>query len=73
MSEDPIYQEPMRQLILSMSAWRRLKAKARELENNREYIGSFILYYMGKAWEEAEKDMKDSEKDLMRQMREAMK
>ena len=56
-----------------MSAWRRLKAKARELENNREYIGSFILYYMGKAWEEAEKDMKDSEKDLMRQMREAMK
>ena len=73
MSKDPIFDEPMKQLIITLSAWRRLITKAKELENNLEYIGSFILYYMDKAWEEAEKDMKDSEKDLMRKIKEAKK
>lgn len=71
MSEDPIYTEPMRQLIITMSAWRRLKAKALQLENDKRVLGPILLYYMGEAWDEAAKDMKDTEKDLMRQMREA--
>ena len=66
-------EEPFRELIVTVAAWRRLITKAKELENNLEYIGSFILYYMDKAWEEAEKDMKDSEKDLMQKMKEAKK
>ena len=73
MSKDPIFDEPMRQLIISMSAWRRLKAKALQLENDHHVLGPILLYYMGEAWHEAEKDMKDSEKDLMREFREAMK
>ncbi len=73
MKDDPIYQEPMRQLIISMSAWRRLKAKALQLDNDQRVLGPILLYYMNEAWHEAEKDLKDSEKDLMRQMREAMK
>ena len=73
MKEDPIFQEPMRQLIISMSAWRRLKAKALQLENDHRVLGPILLYYMGEAWHEAEKDMKDSEKDLMQKMKEAMK
>ena len=32
MSEDPIYTEPMRQLIISMSAWRRLNVNGDLLE-----------------------------------------
>lgn len=73
MSEDPIYTEPMRQLIISMSAWRRLKAKALQLDNDQRVLGPILLYYMGEAWHEAERDLKDSEKDLIKQMREAMK
>lgn len=73
MSEDPIYTEPMRQLILSMSAWRRLTAKALQLDNDQRVLGPILLYYMNKAWHEAERDLKDSEKDLMKQMREAMR
>ena len=71
MSEDPIYTEPMRQLIITMSAWRRLKAKAIQLENDKRVLGPILLYYMGEAWQEAEKDMKDTEKEIMRKMREA--
>jgi len=73
MSKDPIFDEPMRQLIISMSAWRRLKAKALQLENDHRVLGPILLYYMGEAWHEAEKDVKDSEKDLMQEMKEAMK
>lgn len=32
MSKDPIFTEPMRQIVITMSAWRRLAAKADELE-----------------------------------------
>lgn len=73
MSEGPIYTEPMRQLIISMSAWRRLKAKALQLENDKHVLGPILLYYMGEAWQEAEKDMKDTEKEIMRKMKEAMR
>ncbi len=70
MKEDPIFQEPMRQLVISLSAWRRLKSKALQLDNDQRVLGPILLYYMNEAWQEAEKDMKDSEKDLMRKMRE---
>lgn len=71
MNKDPVFDEPMRQLIMTMSAWRRLKAKALQLEHDRHVLGPILLYYMGEAWDEAKKDMKDTEKDIMRKMREA--
>ena len=40
MSKDPIFSEPMRQLIIALSAWRRLAAKAEELA--KETPNSFI-------------------------------
>ena len=73
MSKDKIFDEPMRQLILTMSAWRRLKARAANLEAENRLIGPIMLHYMAEAWHEAEAEMKDSEKDLMKKTREAMK
>lgn len=68
-----IIDEPMRQLVLTMSAWRRLKAEAVKLKNDDQTLGHILLYHMGKAWDEAEKDLKDSEKSLRKQMKEALK
>ena len=66
-------EEPMRGLMLTLSAWRRLKTKAKELEDNHRVLGPILLYYMDEAWHEAEKDMKDTEKEIMRKMKEAKK
>lgn len=60
----------MRELMLTMSAWRRLKAKAKELEDNHHVLGPILLYYMGEAWTEAEKDLKQNEKKLKKQIKE---
>ena len=73
MTADPVFSEPMKELILTMSAWRRLKTKALELEDKNHVLGPILLYYMGEAWNEAKKNMKDSEKDLMKKIREAAK
>lgn len=75
MSKDPIFKEPIRQTIIALSAWRRLAAKAEKLSESPDtkFAGLYILLKMNECAEEAEKDMKDSEKDLMRQIKEAMK
>ena len=75
MSKDPIFDEPMRQLIITLSAWRRLTAKAEELaaSEDTKFAGLYILLKMKECAEEAEKDMKDSEKDLVRKIKEAVK
>lgn len=63
-------EEPMRGLMLTMSAWRRLKAKAKELEDNHHVLGPILLYYMGEAWTEASKELKQNEKKLKKQIKE---
>lgn len=68
-----IIEEPMRQLVLTMSAWMRLKAKAVKLKKDDQPLGHILMYYMGKAWDEAKKDLKDDEKSLRKQMKEALK
>ena len=75
MSKDPIFKEPIRQPIIALSAWRRLAAKAEKLAESKDtkFAGLYILLKMKECAEEAEKDVKDSEKDLMRQIRETMK
>ena len=60
---------PMRELMTTMSAWRRLYAKAKELEANNSLVGTMLLYYMGEAWDAAEKDLKKSEKKLEKQVK----
>ena len=64
---------PMRELMVTMSAWRRLIAKAKELESNSSLVGTVLLYYMGEAWDEAEKDLKKGEKKLEKQVRKEAK
>ena len=75
MSKDPVFDEPMRQLIVSMSAWRRLKAKAEKYAASKEtkFVGLYILLKMEECMSEAECDLKDTEKDLMRKLKEAKK
>ena len=65
-------EEPMKSLMLTMSAWRRLKAMAIELEDNKYVLGPILLFYMGEAWNEACKELKENEKKLKKQMKEAL-
>ena len=65
--------EPMKELMLTMSAWRRLYAKAKELEANNSLVGTMLLYYMGEAWDAAEKDLKKGEKKLEKQVKKEAK
>jgi len=64
---------PMKELMLTMSAWRRLYAKAKELESNNSLVGTMLLYYMGEAWDAAEKDLKKGEKKLEKQVKKEAK
>ena len=64
---------PMRELMVTMSAWRRLYAKAKELDSETNLVGTVLLYYMGEAWDEAEKDLKKGEKKLEKQVRKEAK
>ena len=65
--------EPMKELMLTMSAWRRLAAKAKELEANNSLVGTVLLYYMGESWNAAEKDLKKNEKKLEKQVKKEAK
>jgi len=65
--------EPMKELMLTMSAWRRLAAKAKELESETSLVGTVLLYYMGEAWDAAEKDLKKGEKKLQKQVKKEVK
>lgn len=75
MSKDNVFNEPMKELILTMSAWRRLKVNAermrRDDDKGKSMAGLFILSVMYEAWTEAQKDLKDSENDLKKKMKEA--
>ena len=77
MNKDNVFNEPMKELILTMSAWRRLKVNAermrRDEDKGKSMAGLFILSVMYEAWTEAQKDLKDSENDLRKKMKEAMK
>ena len=64
---------PMRELMTTMSAWRRLYAKAKELESETSLVGTVLLYYMGEAWDAAEKDRKKGEKKLEKQVKKEVK
>lgn len=74
MSKESIFSKPAKELILTMSAWKRLFNKAetmrRSEENGESMAGLFILSVMYEVWTEAEKDLKDSEKDLRKKMKE---
>ena len=70
---DEIFQEPMRDLMLTMSAWRRLYNKAKELENEHPITSVTILHYLKMAWDEANEDLKKGEKDLRKQVRKEAK
>ncbi len=70
---EKMFQEPMRDLMLTMSAWRRLYAKAKELEANNSLVGTVLLYYMGEAWDAADKELKKGEKDLKKQIKKEVK
>ena len=76
MSKDKVFNEPMKELILTMSAWRRLKVNAesmrRDEDKGKSMAGLFILSVMYDAWTEAQKDLKDSENDLRKKMKKAM-
>lgn len=63
-------EEPMRSLMLTMSAWMRLKAKAVELKKNNQVLGAVLLHYMGEAWNEASKELKENEKKQMKEAKE---
>ena len=66
-------EEPMKELMLTMSAWRRLYTKAKEFESEKTLVGSVLLYYMVEAWDEAEKDLKKGEKKLEKQVKKEAK
>lgn len=75
MSKDSIINEPMKELIITMSAWRRLKIRGKRMRRSEDkgesMAGLYILSVMYEAWTEAQNDMKDSEKDLKKKMKEA--
>ena len=77
MSKDNVINEPMKELILTMSAWRRLKVNAermrRDEDKSKSMAGLFILSVMYEAWTEAQKDLKDSENELRKKMKEKKK
>lgn len=75
MSKDNVINEPIKELILTMSAWRRLEVNAermrRDEDKGKSMAGLFILSVMYEAWTEAQKDLKDSENELKKKMKEA--
>ena len=64
-----MFDGPMRDLMVTMAAWRRLFNKAREFERNGSVAGIYILSLMNDAWDEAEKDLEKGQKELKKQMK----
>lgn len=67
-----IVEEPMRGLIVTVAAWRRLISKAEELAASKEtkFAGLYILLKMKECMTEAERDMKENEEKLEKEMKE---
>ena len=77
MSKDNVINEPMKELIVTMSAWGRLKINAERMRRSddpgKSSAGLFILTVMYEAWTDAQKDLKDAEKGLKKTMKEEVK
>ena len=67
-----IVEEPIRELIITVAAWRRLLSKAEELAASKDtkFAGLYILHKMRECMTEAERDMKENEEKLEKEMRE---
>lgn len=67
-----IVEEPMRGLIITEAAWRRLISKAEELAASKEtkFAGLYILLKMKECKAEAERDMQENEEKLKKEMKE---
>lgn len=67
-----IVEETMRQLIITVAAWRRLLSKADELAASKDtkFAGLYILHKMRECMTEAERDMKENEEKLEKEMKE---
>ena len=65
-------EEPMRELIVTVAAWRRLISKAEELATSKDskFAGLYILHKMKECITEAERDMKENEEKLEKQIKE---
>lgn len=66
-----IVEEPMRGLIVSVAAWRRLISKAEGLAASKEtkFAGLYILLKMKECMMEAERDMKENEEKIEKEMK----
>ena len=65
-------EEPIRELIVTVAAWRRLISKAEELATSKDskFAGLYILHKMKECMTEAERDMKENEEKLEKQIKE---
>ena len=65
-------EEPMRELIVTVAAWRRLISKAEALATSKDskFAGLYILHKMKECMTEAERDMKENEEKLEKQIKE---
>lgn len=61
-----LFESPMRELVLTLSAWRRLKAKAKKLASDPEtkFAGLYMLNAMNVCYDDAERNMEEEEKLL---------
>lgn len=59
-------EEPMRELIVTVAAWRRLISKAEELAASKDtkFAGLYMLHKMRECMDEAECDMKENEEKM---------
>ena len=59
-------EEPMRELIVTVAAWRRMISKAEELaaSSDTKFAGLYILHKMRECMTEAERDMKENEEKI---------
>ena len=59
-------EEPMRELIVTVAAWRRLISKAEKLtaSSDTKFAGLYILHKMRECMTEAERDMKENEEKI---------
>ena len=59
-------EEPMRELIVTVAAWRRLISKAEELaaSSDTKFAGLYILHKMRVCMTEAERDIKEYEEKI---------
>ena len=67
-----IFEEPLRELIVTTAAWRRLISKAEELAASKDtkFAGLYMLHKMKECMDEAERDLKEGEEKLEKEVKE---